>query len=71
MLNLFQHPAWRPRRGVEDWTLNQVQGDGRPARRGQTTTLYRTRVQRRDSQMKKTQPVTRSDPSGLSWSVDL
>jgi hypothetical protein len=32
---------------------------------------YRTRVHRRDSQMKKTHPVTRSEPSGLSWRVDL
>jgi len=32
---------------------------------------YFTRVHLRDSQMKNTQPVTRSEPSGLSWRVDL
>jgi len=32
---------------------------------------HRARVHLRDSQMKRTQPVTLSEPSGLSWSVDL
>src|SRR5213075_1324457 len=30
MLNLFQHPFWRPRRPSRTWTLKRVQGDGLP-----------------------------------------
>ena len=32
--------------------------------------FHRTRVHLRDSQMKRTQPVTRRDPSGLRERVD-